>query len=198
PVIVIIGRDVSPTEHQNRHISMNHALTDRAVSFFCARLRYARATGGTLFGSTIRFLASTLATTIPFACLMNLHPSFSIESLKGFSKCHLLAMTDLSFFVYTKRTGWFSIAGWHRTVVDEVGGKYHNAFADTLPEYFPNGRAFEGVVCFSLVHDIEVGLKKTHYKLQSNNVRSEADFHNLPTRVERKTDQFIIDYWHPL
>jgi hypothetical protein len=190
-----LDQDGYSPEDQDKRATMQHAIANRAIGFFGARLRSARDS----------ILALGLpeppsATGIPFSRLMKLPPPFTPKSLESFSKCHLPIMTDPSFFVEGEWTGYTSTSTQFGPGYVAMGGAHHDGFARpgrgrAFPDgIFPNGRLFEGVVRFHLVGEDD----GNQYRLQSNNFHSELELHSIRLTVTRKTGQITINHWHRL
>lgn len=187
-------------EDRGRRIVMQHALANRAISFFCTKLRYALANGGTSSQSTVGLFAPPTASTIPFPRFMDLPLPFTPGGPEHFSKCHLPTATVPTFFTDDEWTGYITLSrqGDGRCV-NGIGGSHRDGFApansgmSTPPGHFPHGRHFERVVRFRLVEEYD----GNRYRLQSNNFHSELDLHNLSIMVEKDTGHLIITHWHP-
>ncbi|KAH5786245.1 hypothetical protein HBI88_066770 [Parastagonospora nodorum] len=191
PIDVSHNTQLSPAE-QDKHVTIRHALANRAVGIICARLRIHFAA----MESTEGFHEPPSALSIPLSSLMSLPLPFTHNSLEAFSRCHLGVMTRLEFFTHCTWTGCHGIMNSPSRPFAAIGGPHRDGFPhegglDPMG-YFPYGRSFESLVRFEMVEADEARLV-----LRSNNFHSEAGLHKIFLDVERSTGQIAVQYWHP-
>jgi hypothetical protein len=185
--------DQSNAEMLKKLTTIQHALANRVVGFFAARLRLARSTTSCKDG----IYDPPSATTIPFSRQMSLPIPFMGEGLEDFCQCHLPAMADPRFItgdLWTGCMGFFSNHLAYGSGFNSIGGNswdgIHHPEHDEIGDY-PNGRSFEGIVRFELVSETN-----TSYTLQSNNFYSEGDLHRVRLDIIRKTGQLTMRHWN--
>jgi hypothetical protein len=184
---------VPTRETQKKLVVMQHALANRAVGFFCARLRSARAGLAPAPG----LFQPPSAATVPLLRQMTLPVPFTALSLDTFNTCHVSAMANPEFLTLGDWTGCITMLGQREYSFNAIGGRHHDGFdhpgGSAPPGFYPHGRSFEGVVRFR-----PTGSDGRSFQLQSNNFYSEAGLHRLRLAVDRRTAQVTIHHWHPM
>jgi hypothetical protein len=115
---------VTTRETQKKLVVMQHALANRAVGFFCARLRSARAGLAPAPG----LFQPPSAATVPLLRQMTLPVPFTASSLNRFSTCHIPAMADPGFLTSGDWTGCITVLGQREYSFNAIGGRHHDGF----------------------------------------------------------------------
>jgi hypothetical protein len=135
---------VTTRQTQKKLVVMQHALANRAVRFFYARLRSARAGLAPALG----LLQPPSAATMPLLRQTTLPVPFTASSLNTFSTCHIPAMADPEFLTSGDWTGCITVLGQREYSFNAIRGHHHDGFdhpgGSAPPGSYPYGRSFEG------------------------------------------------------
>jgi hypothetical protein len=180
---------------QPNWVVAQHAIANRAVGFFYAKISLARrAAARQGIGYTDLFSEPPSATLIPFGDLMELPVPFSNYSLQDFSLCYLPVTTSPALFAHQEWTSYWSVKGEDFNSLTGVGGRHYDGHRDGPDSYhgpgvpppppgtFPYGRDFEGTIQFQVV-----SCSLSLLKLQSNNFYTAVMLHYILLSIYCKT-----------
>jgi hypothetical protein len=170
-----------------KHMVMLHTLANFAVGFFATQLRWALANGAETLGpSKVGLVPPPIASTLPFNSFLVPPVPFEPESLSRFSRSHISAMTDPSFYVEDEWTGYCAYITESRIWFQGFGGDNPDVgYYEDLAQ-----QDVERTIRFELVQEGE----DSTYTLLSNYAGTHELAYQFQIVVDRITGHLKIAY----